>query len=101
MSYCGVQFTEFYLKVLLETNRLTSQKPLAGNASVEQQHIDYFKLFFTDGTFKRYATLQDGSIQLEKVGKMYKISGIVLVSKEQLRSDLEKEGIVKGLNSGF
>ena len=68
----------------------------------ESQHADFFKDFFKEsGIAKNYVSSVSGSRQVTKSGKEYKISTIVTVNKEQLHSDLEKAGIIKGLNSGF
>lgn len=40
-------------------------------------------------------------MQVVRQGKQYIVTGIISVSKEQLRKDLEAAGVVKRLNSGF
>jgi len=78
-----------------------SQRPLASTPTIEQQHADFFKKFFSDGgDYQKYVTT---SMRTEsvKVGKEYKIGVVVSVSKDQLRKDLEAAGIIKGLSSGF
>ena len=93
----GVLFRGFSNKELRQ-----SQRPLAGSAMAESQHADFFKDFFKEsGIAKNYVSSVSGSRQVTKSGKEYKISTIVTVNKEQLHSDLEKAGIIKGLNSGF
>jgi len=42
-----------------------------------------------------------GSMKTQKVGNQFKVNALVTVSKDRLRTDLEKAGIIKGLNSGF
>ncbi len=79
-----------------------SQPPLAGSATVEQQYSDFFQPFFqVGGGCESYCSIVDGSLQTVKQGKQYVVSGIVNVSKSQLRKDLEKAGVIKKLNSGF
>lgn len=69
---------------------------------VEAQHADFFKDFFKeDGIAKNYVSIVNGSRQVTKSGKKYRVSSVVTVNKEQLHSDLEKAGIIKGLNTGF
>lgn len=93
----GVLFRGFSNKELRQ-----KQKPLAGSAMAEAQHADFFKDFFSkNGIAKNYVSTVNSSRQVVKSGKQYKISTIVTVNKEQLHSDLEKAGIIKGLNSGF
>lgn len=78
------------------------QKPLTGSAMTEAQHADFFKDFFKkNGLAKNYVASINNSRQVVKSGKQYKISTIVTVNKELLHSDLEKAGIIKGLNTGF
>lgn len=84
----------------------TSQQPLARTLDVQDENADFFEAFFEDrGGFNKYVSVSsDGAIDSEdrlKVGKEYKIGIVVSVMKDQLRSDLEKEGIIKGLASGF
>ncbi len=80
-----------------------SAPPLAGSATVETQQADYFKAFFTkEKTFQQYASVVPGSYERVKVAKGgYKIGAIVQVSKDQLRTDLQAAGIIRGLSSGF
>ena len=41
---------------------------------------------------------QDGIV---KIKKLYKVAKLVVVSYNELRSKLEKDNIIKGLNYGF
>lgn len=93
----GVLFRGFANKELRQ-----SQKPLAGSPAVEAQHADFFDSFFQEGgAYKNYVGEVSGSRSVVKVGKQYRVSSTVTVSKEQLRKDLEKEGVIRGLNSAF
>lgn len=93
----GVLFRGFTNKELRQ-----SQKPLAGSPMVEAQHQQFFNDFFAEnGPAVAYVTSMDSSLQVVKSGKQYKISTIVTVNKGQLQKDLEKAGIIKGLNNGF
>jgi len=84
------------------SNGCVSQRPLAGSALVEQQHQEFFGPFFQDGgSYSSYASMVDGSLRTQKEGKKYKVTATVSVAKEQLRKDLEKAGVIKGLNNGF
>lgn len=80
-----------------------SQKPLAGSVLVEQEHSDFFEPFFKDGGgYQNYAdmvTPQYDIVKMEK--KQFRIGATFSVSKEQLRKDLEKAGVIKKLGSGF
>lgn len=78
------------------------QKPLAGSAANEAQHIDFYKDFFSEtGSASNYASIISGSRRVIKSGKEYRVSVTVSVNKDALRSDLESLGILKNLNSGF
>lgn len=84
----------------------TSQKALAPSIDVQDENPDFFEGFFDDrGDFNKYVAVSgDGAIDSEdrlKVGKEYKIGVVVSVMKDQLRKDLEKAGVIKGLDSGF
>lgn len=93
----GVLFRGFSNKELRQ-----HQKPLAGSAMAEAQHADFFKDFFKEnGIARNYIASIDGSRQVIKSGKDYKISTIVSVNKEMLHKDLQAAGIIKGLNNGF
>jgi len=79
----------------------TAQRPLTGSAMQEMQHKEFYDAFFQNGSYKSYATFVNGSMKTTRVGKQFKVTGIVSVAKEQLRRDLEKAGMIKGLSSGF
>jgi len=80
----------------------TTQKPLAGSALVEVQNADFFASFFkSGGAYLSYSTIIGGSFQSQHIDKKYKVTAVVAVAKDQLRKDLEKAGIIKGLSSGF
>ena len=79
----------------------TAQRPLTGSAMQEMQHKEFYDAFFQNGSYKSYATFVNGSMKTTRVGKQFKVTGIVNVAKEQLRRDLEKAGMIKGLSSGF
>lgn len=80
-----------------------SQKPLIKDASIESTKADYFAEFFSDsGPYMRYVSaVIDGSTEVRKVGKEYKVGVVVTVNKDMLRKHLEDAGIVKGLATGF
>ena len=69
---------------------------------METQYAEYFKSFFADGgEFQKYASLMEGTTEIVKVGKEYKVGTVVSVRKDDLRKALEAAGIVRGLSSGF
>lgn len=93
----GVLFKGFANKEQRQT-----QKPLAGSATNEAAHADYYSSFFQPGGVARnYVEVVQSSRKIKKVDKNYHVTATVTVNKEQLRKDLEDAGVVKGLNSAF
>lgn len=80
-----------------------SQRPLVKDPSVQQEKADFFEEFFSDGgPYRQFVSaVTDGSQEIVKVGKQYKVGVVVTVSKDQLRKYLESQGIVRSLGSGF
>ena len=79
-----------------------SQKPLAGDASNEAQHADFYNEFFgKDGTASNYGSVINGSRRVIKSGKIYKVSAIVEVNKGVLVHYLQSANIINSLNSIF
>jgi hypothetical protein len=70
-----------------------------------ENHKDYFDDFFNEGLYNNYSrvALNDYVEQnsLIKVGKLYKIGKIVVISYNDLRKKLETDKVIKGLDSGF
>lgn len=80
----------------------SSQHPaMMGSPAAYNQHLDFFEPFFRDGQYRGYAQYVDDSRRVVKSGKEYKVSAKVLVSSASLRRDLEKQGLIKGLRSGW
>lgn len=76
-----------------------SQKPLAGKASVETEHKDFFDKFFgKSGDYAKYV-VDDPNVAMVpvKIGKQYKVTKVLSVKKDMLRRDLENAGIIKAL----
>jgi hypothetical protein len=77
------------------------QRPLAGSADVETQQAAFFSDFFSSGAFKNYGQVVPDTRTIVRVGKEYRVTATVSVSKEQLRKDLQQKGVIKGLGSRF
>ena len=90
-------------KGLNDSGRMKGRKPLVADGY--EKHKDYFDDFFKNGEYQKYARIaMNGYVEqnsLVKVGKMYKIGKIVVISFNELRARLETDMIIKGLNSGF
>ena len=88
-----------------------AQAPLISNPEIENQKAAFFDAFFADGgSFMKYVSASaDAEVHAEDVVRIkdkykrdiYKIGVVVTVMYDQLRKDLEKEGIINGLSSGF
>lgn len=88
-------------------NGCRTQKPIARNSNLEQEHKPFFTDFFAEGgKYMKFVSLStDGAVgaqdRLRLSKKLYKIGVIVSVRKDALRVDLEDAGIIKKLTSGF
>ena len=81
-----------------------SQKAMAKSPTLEEQQADFFRSFFeNNGAYRNYANVIEGTYQSARTSnkKVYKITAIVAVQKDQLRKDLEEAGILQFLSDGF
>ena len=79
-----------------------SQRPLANTPGIETQFEDYFKSFFAEGgEFQKYASVIEGTTEITRLDREYKVGCVVSVRKDDLRKALEAAGVIQGLNSGF
>lgn len=80
-----------------------SQRPLVTDPAIESIRADFFEAFFDDeGPYMRYvSSMLDGSTEVRKIRKEYKVGVVVTVNRDLLRKHLEEAGIVRGLSSGF
>lgn len=86
-----------------DSGRMKGRKELVVDGY--DNHKDYFDNFFRNGEYQKYArmALNDYVEQnsFVKVGKLYKVGKIVVISYNALRAKLESDNIINGLNSGF
>lgn len=78
-------------------------KPICRSSNIEYEKKDFFDAFFQEGKYLKYVTESSDALASSdraKVGKNYKIGIVVMVSKDDLRKDLENAGIIKSLK-GF
>ena len=70
-----------------------------------ENHKDYFDDFFKEGKYSNYSRIALNNYveqnSLIKVGKVYKIGKIVVISYNDLSKQLETDKVIKGLNYGF
>lgn len=80
-----------------------SQKPIISDPSTEQSHSDFFNSFFeTGGAYSKFVSIIPGSTAAPvKIKGGYKVTVKTVVSKDNLREEMEKNGIIKPLSSGF
>lgn len=76
------------------------------DAKTEQAHEDYFENFFSPGgQYLRYVNItSDGDVNAQdrmKIKGGWKVGLLVQVMYDNLRKDLEADGIAKSLSSGF
>ncbi len=81
-------------------------RPMVDDVNGEEKHKDYFKDFLEpNGKYLNFVAISnDGSIDPDdrlKVGKKIKLGVLLVVQKDNLRKQLENDGIIKKLNYGF
>lgn len=83
--------------------KCSGQKPMVKSLSVEEENKEYFTKFFEkDNAYLNFATIIEKTYDRVKVTKrQYKLGAIVSIAKDQLRKQLEADGIIRGLSSGF
>jgi hypothetical protein len=75
---------------------------LASDPGVETQFEEYFASFFAEGgEFQKYASVMEGTTEITRLDREYKVGCVVSVRKDDLRKALEAAGVIKSLNSGF
>lgn len=81
----------------------TEQKPLIRDASIQYEKQDFFNVFFgKEQSFLKYASMVSPTPEVIKISKKeFKVGYVVSISKDLLRKDLEKSGVIRGLSSGF
>lgn len=86
---------------LMAADGFGEQKPLVSDPNVEQTKADFFKAFWDEEAYKKYATVVPSSLSImkNKQTKMTETSATVLVDKESLQHYLESSGVIKGFSS--
>lgn len=83
-------------------NRIQTQKPLVQDASVRTAKQEYFQNFFNNGDYRLYVEMLPNVFpRVIKVNGDYKVIASVVLKKQLLRRQLEKDGIIKSLSSPF
>lgn len=82
----------------------TTQRPIVADQAILDSNVEFFKNFFDDkkGSWGSYVTGITGvHPQTSKVKGGYMVNVTLIVKKDGLRQMLEKEGVIRGLSSGF
>ena len=67
-----------------------SQRPLASDPGAETQFEEYFASFFAEGgEFQKYASVMEGTTEITRLDREYKVGCVVSVRKDDLRKALE------------
>ena len=69
------------------------------DANVERTKAEFFKAFWNEKGYERYAQMTTSSLTSVKVKKGYEVSAIFLVDKESLQHYLEENGIIQGFSN--
>ena len=103
----GIHAKENAVKVLLFQG-IPSGKGCVKRGLLTQQeyeeHIDYFDIFFDKGgPYLMYVNLVGDSLveRVKMPKKTYKAAWVVSVNYDNLRKQLESDGIISSLDSGF
>lgn len=86
---------------LMASTGYGEQKPLIKDPNVEQTKSEFFKAFFNEGAYKKYASIVGSSLSTmkNKQTKMQETSATVMVDKESLQHYLEESGIIQGFSN--
>lgn len=79
-----------------------ASQPAMAPPSVEETHSEFFKSFLNEkGGCQNFASIVPGSYERVKTAKSYKVGAVVHVMRSSLRHELEQQGVIKSLSSGF
>lgn len=86
---------------LMASSGYGEQKPLIKDPNIEQTKAEFFKAFFKEGAYKKYASIVGSSLSTmkNKQTKMQETSATVIVDKESLQHYLEESGIIQGFSN--
>lgn len=86
---------------LMASSGYGEQKPLIKDPNIEQTKAEFFKAFFNEGAYKKYASIVGSSLSTmkNKQTKMQETSATVMVDKESLQHYLEESGIIQGFSN--
>lgn len=90
-------------KGLVPSSGTFSQKPIIPDSSAEQKYSSFFNEFFkAGGGYTSFVKVVPGYQAVPvRTQSGYRVTVKVIVDKDALRKEMEKNGIVKSLSSGF
>ena len=97
----GVLFRDYDDATNAGFGSVASHKAIMGSPTAEAEYVDFFEPFFRDGGYAKYVQIVGDSRRVVKAGKEWKVSVVVRVNTAQLKKDLEKQGMYKGLGGGW
>lgn len=84
---------------LMASDGYGEQEPLIKDPNTEQVKADFFKAFYAEKAYGRYASIVESSMSSMKVKKGYEVTANLLINKELLVKYLEESGVVKGFSN--
>lgn len=72
-------------------------QPAMLRAQDEAANADFFKAFFADGEYGKFASSVEGTLRTARMGKGYYVTAICLVNKVSLRHAMEDAGVLRRL----
>lgn len=97
----GVLFRDYDDPTNSGYGSIVAHKAIMGSPTKEKEFIDFFEPFFKNGDCVNYCQLVSNTRRTVKSGKLWKVSAIVRVNTNSLKKDLKKQGMVKGLSTGW
>lgn len=79
-----------------------ASQPAMAPLSAEELHREFFNEFMDEkGGCQNFASIVPASYERVKTEKGTKVGAVVQVQRTALRHELEKQGVIKSLSSGF
>lgn len=81
----------------------SGQKPLVKDSDVFTNHSEFFETLYADpNLISRFVKIVSGSLRSEKIKKKYyRVCGVVIIQKDDLRKYLEQNKIIEGFSDLF
>ena len=78
-----------------------AQSPIIKDPNVEQTKKAFFDAFWSEGAYKRYASVVPSSLTVmkNKQTKAYETAATVMIDQKGLQKYLEESGVIKGFSN--